>query len=164
MSEKFNELKRTLKTEAAKYKKWYVPTKEQIAHYRKLKKQGYEVNRNYRRGNFHEAFQNRLVEMAQDYGLTGEKEYRVDKHRYSKTDGYIDVLWRTKLDNPLVAIEVDTKNNHSAVEKLANCSAKYCIWITIGTNFDLNDFDYLGELALDRVILESGKVIHFIVV
>ena len=154
--EKFEQLKRTLRDETKKYLKLYMPTEQQVKLNKQLKRQGVQVHRNVRRGTFHERFQNRLVEMADSYGLVGKKEHGVQS-------GFIDVLWKTPSGQEVVAIELDTKNNHRAIKKLMESKAKYAIWITVGTNFDIDDYNYLGEVELDRLVTEQ-KEIHFLVI
>lgn len=154
---KFEDFKAKLRNETRKYLKLYTPSKEQVRYYKKLKKQGVEIGRNVRRGNFHNAFQDRLVEMASEYDVIGKKEHSVPS-------GFIDVLWETKSGREFIAIELDTKNNEKSIRKLIECNAKYCIWITTATNFDMEDYSHFGEIKLDKVITDKNKEIHFIVV
>lgn len=160
LGEKFLKVKQLLRAETRKYLTWYMPNKEQIALYKRLRKQN--GNRgNYRKGNFHEIFQKRLVEMASLYGVLGTKEFEIIANGRL---GYIDVMWTTEKGNNLLAIELDTKNNHFAIEKLLACDAKYKVWITTGTAFDIDDYNYLGEIDIDVLHTQDGKEVHFIAV
>lgn len=161
VSEKFILVKQLLRKETRKYLKWYMPTKEQVALYKRLKKQGRNIDKSIKKGDFHKIFQNRLVEMASLYGVMGRAEFQViTKGRL----GYIDVMWTTIKGVNLLAIELDTKNNHFAIEKLLACDAKYKVWITTETNFDIEDYSYLGEIDIDVLRTEDGKEVHFIAV
>lgn len=68
-----------LRAEAKKYHKQYTPTPEQVKLRKKLKKQGHYIEGNVRRGNYNNAFQNFLVNWANDFEVNGLKEYKVPR-------------------------------------------------------------------------------------
>lgn len=66
---------------------------------------------------FHNAMQQRIINLANSFNLKGLSEYRVDNIRADGRDGRIDVVWLADL-RPVTVFEIDSRIRIKSIKKL----------------------------------------------
>jgi hypothetical protein len=79
----------------------------------------------------HYMIQKRLSDLAEDYGLIGQMEYKLPNYYPTGRNGFIDVMWFDHA-SPLVAIEVDSCWRKKSLKKLVDSKVDKKIWVLYG--------------------------------
>ena len=69
------------------------------------------------RKQFHNAMQQRIINLANSFNLKGLSEYRVDNIRADGRAGLIDVVWLTD-SRPVTVFEIDSRIRIKSIKKL----------------------------------------------
>jgi len=95
--------------------------------------------------------QNNITNLAKDYNLKGEKEYRINNIESSKSCGFIDVVW---LENskPVAIFEIDSSLRIKSIKKLLSVVIPLRFWIYYGSRdvksiFQKNNLNNLIQIV-----------------
>lgn len=81
---------------------------------------------------FHNAMQQRIVNLANSFYLKGLREYRVDNIRADGRGGLIDVVWLAGL-RPVAVFEIDSRIRIKSIKKLLAVEAPFRFWVYYGS-------------------------------
>ncbi len=110
------------------------------------------------RREFHELMKHRLVNLAKEFGLYGEAEYRVYHWRDDERVGLIDVVW-LEGRKPIVAIEVDSSARVKSIQKLLASDALFRLWLYYGkANLTTWLYQHDPEKRIHFIALEGIKL------
>lgn len=118
-----------------------------------------EIVEPLRKKDLHNLLQDRLVGLAVDFGLTGNKEYKLYVSE-NKSLGNIDVVWENDRLYPVVSIEIDSSARRKSIKKLLASKSYYKFWICYGKKKfiqALNKYDY--HRAITFIYLPKIKCI-----
>ena len=84
------------------------------------------------RKQFHNAMQQRIINLANSFNLKGLSEYRVDNIRADGRNGLIDVVWLADL-RPVTVFEIDSSIRIKSIKKLLAVEAPFRFWVYYGS-------------------------------
>lgn len=80
---------------------------------------------------FHNAMQQRIINLANSFNLKGLSEYRVDNIRADGRDGLIDVVWLAD-SRPIAVFEIDSGIRIKSIKKLLAVKVPFRFWVYYG--------------------------------
>ncbi len=80
---------------------------------------------------FHNAMQQRIINLANSFNLKGLSEYWVDNIRADGRGGRIDVVWLADL-RPITVFEIDSRVRIKSFKKLLAVKAPFRFWVYYG--------------------------------
>ena len=83
------------------------------------------------RKKFHDAMQQKIVEMANGFNLRGLREYRIQNVRADGRGGSIDVVWMMG-SKPFAVFEIDSFSRNKSIKKLLLVNAQFRFWVCYG--------------------------------
>jgi len=88
---------------------------------------------------FHNAMQQRIINLANSFNLKGLREYRVHNIRADGRDGLIDVVWLADL-KPVTVFEIDSRIRIKSIKKLLAVEVPFRFWVCYGSNYEFKNF------------------------
>jgi len=111
---------------------------------------------------FHNAMQQRIINLANSFNLKSLSEYRVDNIRADGRNGRIDVVWLADL-RPVTVFEIDSRIRIKSIKKLLAVKVPFRFWVYYGSKnlasliHKYNSDNLIQVIQLQDIYFKRGR-------